>query len=188
MVGLTGVVNALSTPIFERWQTTELAELTAPYQGRRIPDQTAPVQEAVNAAYKAAPGMHLSFMAFPGNEFASPHHFVAFMQGSEPLTSRLLSVVLVDAQTGEAVAASDMPWYVTTLLLSQPLHFGDYGGLPLKVLWALLDVLAIIVLGSGLYLWLKKRNVSFEAWLRTAQQEEPGQTPSFSVSGQDASS
>ena len=48
------------------------------------------------------------------------------------------------------------PWYVTALQLSEPLHFGDYGGLPLKVLWALLDILTIVVLGSGLYLWLKR--------------------------------
>jgi uncharacterized iron-regulated membrane protein len=49
-----------------------------------------------------------------------------------------------------------MPWYVKTLLLSQPLHFGDYGGLPLKIVWALLDILTIIILGSGVYLWLKR--------------------------------
>ncbi len=42
------------------------------------------------------------------------------------------------------------------LLLSQPLHFGDYGGLPLKIIWALLDIVTIIVLGSGFYLWLAK--------------------------------
>ncbi len=53
-----------------------------------------------------------------------------------------------------------MPWYTHALLLSQPLHFGDYGGLPLKILWALLDLFTIAVLGSGLYLWLGKRNAS----------------------------
>ena len=34
--------------------------------------------------------------------------------------------------------------------------FGDYGGVPMQWLWALLDVLTLIVLGSGLYLWLGK--------------------------------
>jgi len=43
-----------------------------------------------------------------------------------------------------------------TLLLSEPLHFGDYGGLPMKILWAALDIITIIVLGSGLYLWLAR--------------------------------
>ena len=42
------------------------------------------------------------------------------------------------------------------LSLSQPLHFGDYGGLPLKILWALLDLITIVVLASGIYLWLGK--------------------------------
>jgi len=41
--------------------------------------------------------------------------------------------------------------------VSQPLHFGDYGGLPLKIIWALLDIVTIVVLGSGLYLWLDRR-------------------------------
>src|SRR5690606_32118289 len=45
---------------------------------------------------------------------------------------------------------------MTALLLSEPLHFGDYGGMPLKILWAVLDVLTIIVLGSGLYLWFAR--------------------------------
>ena len=38
------------------------------------------------------------------------------------------------------------PLFKPLLLLSQPLHFGDYGKLPLKVLWALLDLLTIAVL------------------------------------------
>ena len=49
-----------------------------------------------------------------------------------------------------------MPWYAKILLLSQPLHFGDYGGLPLKIIWAILDLMTIVVLGSGLYLWWHK--------------------------------
>ena len=52
------------------------------------------------------------------------------------------------------------PWYVKTLSLSQPLHFGDYGGLPLKIVWALLDLVTIVVLGSGLYLWFARRRIA----------------------------
>jgi uncharacterized iron-regulated membrane protein len=52
-----------------------------------------------------------------------------------------------------------LPWYLTALLVSQPLHFGDYGGLPMQILWALLDIATMVVLGSGLYLWLKRKPV-----------------------------
>ena len=50
-----------------------------------------------------------------------------------------------------------MPWYLRALELSRPLHFGDYGGMPLKVIWILLDLVTIVVLVSGLYLWLSRR-------------------------------
>lgn len=61
------------------------------------------------------------------------------------------------------------PWYVKTLFLSVPLHFGDYGGLPLKIIWALLDIAAIVVLVTGLYLWLGRRRVSIEKRLEELQ-------------------
>ncbi|MEO5955750.1 MAG: PepSY-associated TM helix domain-containing protein, partial [Nitrospiraceae bacterium] len=42
---------------------------------------------------------------------------------------------------------------------------GDYGGLPLKMLWAVLDLITIVVMVSGLYLWWKKRALSVEQLL-----------------------
>jgi len=165
VVSATGVINTLATPIFGQWQSGELADMIAPYRTMPTAQELGSVQKALDAARRVAPDMSLSFMAFPGNGFAGPRHFVAFMQGNSPLTSKLLKPVLIDAQTGVVVETRELPWYVTALLISKPLHFGDYGGLPLKIIWALLDLLSIAVLGSGLYLWLKKRNVSIEVRL-----------------------
>ena len=170
-VGLTGVINTLALPIFGQWQSTELADMTKGYKDAAPPTQTRSADRAVATARATLPDSDISFMAFPGNEFSTPHHYVAFMYGSTPLTSKLLKPVLIDAQTGDLVDKRDLPWYVTALLISQPLHFGDYGGLPLKILWALLDIIAIIVLGSGVYLWIKKRNVPIEARLGALQTE-----------------
>jgi uncharacterized iron-regulated membrane protein len=58
-----------------------------------------------------------------------------------------------------------LPWYLRALELSRPLHFGDYGGLPLKIIWGLFDVVLIAVLFSGLYLWLSKRKSAIERGL-----------------------
>ena len=59
----------------------------------------------------------------------------------------------------DASANFAQPWSFYVLKLSQPLHFGDDGGLPLQIIWALLDIASIIVLGSGLYLWLARRKL-----------------------------
>jgi uncharacterized iron-regulated membrane protein len=37
---------------------------------------------------------------------------------------------------------------------------GDYGGWPLKLLWAMFDVVTIVVLVSGLYLLIVRRKLS----------------------------
>jgi len=79
------------------------------------------------------------------------------MRGNTPLTAKLLRPALIDAVTGKLTDTRNLPWYVATLLVSQPLHFGDYGGMPLKIIWAVLDVITIVVLITGLYLWLRRR-------------------------------
>ncbi len=140
-----------------------MAEMIAPYKGLPPPAQLGSLQTAIDTARRAMPDMRESFVAYPGSMFSSPHHYTIFMKGNTPVTSRLLKPALVDAETGKLTDARDMPWYVKTLLLSQPLHFGDYGGLPLKIIWALLDVITIVVLGSGLYLWLEKRKTALKA-------------------------
>jgi uncharacterized iron-regulated membrane protein len=78
------------------------------------------------------------------------------MRGRDALTARLYQPILVDAQTAQVTDSRRLPWYLTALLISQPLHFGDYGGIGMKILWALLDLATIVVLGSGVYLWLRR--------------------------------
>ncbi|MPZ57192.1 MAG: PepSY domain-containing protein [Rhizobiales bacterium] len=159
VVGVTGVINTWADLVLGGWRSGQLAEMVAPYQDKPQPARLASVQAAVDVARKAAPDMVPSFVAFPGTQFSSRHHYAVFMRGDAPLTARLLKPALVDAETGELTDIRAMPWYVTTLLVSQPLHFGDYGGIPLKIIWAILDVVTIIVLLTGLYLWLRRGRV-----------------------------
>ncbi len=174
IVTVTGVVNTLSGPIFGQWQATQLSEMLAPYRREPIAgntrargDRRAPndePQRALESALAHVPDAELGFMAFPGNAFAGPHQYVAFLRGNSPLRSKLLTPVLLDAQDGRVLETRKLPAYVSALLISQPLHFGDYGGTPLKIVWLVLDLLSIVLLASGLYLWLCKRNVSADAW------------------------
>ncbi len=163
VVGTTGVVNTLALPILQAWRADALGGMIAAYKDKTPPAQLGSVDRALNSAQALAPGMAPQFIAYPGSLFSTAHHYAVFLHGATPLTERLLKPVLIDAETGTVSASRDMPWYVTTLLVSQPLHFGDYGGLPLKIVWALLDIVTIVVLGSGLYLWLKRRSSPLEA-------------------------
>jgi uncharacterized iron-regulated membrane protein len=116
------------------------------------------LQQSLEVAQKAEPAMQLGFIAFPGTDYTSQHHYGIFMRGDSPLTKRLFKPVLIDAQNATLTDSRPLPWYLVALLVSQPLHFGDYGGMSLKGIWAILDVLSIIVLWTGLKLWWKKRH------------------------------
>lgn len=156
VVGATGVVNTLADVLLKYWQATEIAAMLEPYKDAKPPAQMASVDAAVKTAMAAEPGMQVGFIAFPGTPFASPHHYGVFMRGDQAFSSRLYKPVLIDAETGVITDHRDLPWYLTALLVSQPLHFGDYGGGWMKFLWAMLDLATIVVLGSGLYLWVKR--------------------------------
>lgn len=157
VVGLTGVINTWADLVIKLWQYDQLTTVLAPYQKLPPPATLGSVQAAVATAQKLEPAMRVGFIAFPGTQLSSPHHYGVFMRGTEPVSARLFKPILIDAQSGAVTAAMELPWYVTALLVSQPLHFGDYGGRPMQVLWAVLDILTIIVLGSGLYLWFSRR-------------------------------
>jgi uncharacterized iron-regulated membrane protein len=174
VVGITGVMNELSTPLFGLWQRTDVQALLASYHGRTAAGQDKPssVQAALETARHAVPGMNIISIAFPGNPFGSPYHYVLWSKGDSSLTSRLFTPVLVDASTGQLSAVVKMPWYLRALEVSRPLHFGDYGGMPLKILWAVLDLITIVVLGSGLYLWLARRRHQSERLTRIVMAHE----------------
>lgn len=165
VVGFTGVINTWADLIFKGWQAEQISALQAgqtqvllPADATSVAPADGTLQRAVDRVLAAAPGMAVSMIAYPGTLRATPEHVAVILSGDTPLTAKLTQALLVDPVSGEVLEASARPWYVTALQLSEPLHFGDYGGLPLKVLWALLDVLTIIVLISGLYLWLARGN------------------------------
>ena len=157
VVGATGMINTWADLVIEHWRNDQVAQLLSHYRGLPPLTQLGSLEKAFANARAREPGMKIAFIAFPGTAWASEHHYGVFMRGRTRLTERLVQPVLVDAVTGEVSSSQAPPWYMTTLLLSQPLHFGDYGGVPMQWLWAVLDVITILVLGSGLYLWLSKK-------------------------------
>lgn len=157
VVGLTGVISACADLLISAWRSESLAAMVEPYRDAPPLTLRAPANQVLAIAAKATPNMQPDFIAFPGTRFSSEHHYSVFMKGNTHLTAHLWTPVLIDARSLEVTAIGQRPWYMDALSMSQPLHFGDYGGMPMKILWAVLDVLTIIVLGSGLYLWWVRR-------------------------------
>ncbi|NYT35899.1 PepSY domain-containing protein [Allopusillimonas soli] len=157
VVGLTGAINTLEKPVGAFWRANSLTPALQEHANPTPPHALARIQDVITSAEHAAPDMEVISLLFPGQALAGPGNFLAVMSGTEALTARLFKTALLDGETGRLLELIEMPWYVQALYLSQPLHFGDYGGLPLKIIWALLDLATIVVLCSGLYLWCTRR-------------------------------
>lgn len=159
VVGATGILNTWADLVIKVWQYTQLTEMLGAGKDKPVPKKLASLEDAVKLAREKLPDMEPQTVAFPGTVFAGPAHYVIFFRGNTPLTSRLLKPVVIDGETGAFTDMRDMPWFVTTLLVSKPLHFGDYGGMTLKIIWAILDLVTIVILVTGLYLWIARRRV-----------------------------
>jgi uncharacterized iron-regulated membrane protein len=158
IVGATGFMNALEGPLFAAWDGALMERLLTPYQGKPYPDHLVSADAALAAALHAKPGMIATSIGFPYSAFGSPRHYLIWLKGDAPLTSHFFTPVLIDAASGRLASAEPLPWYLRVLEISRPLHFGDYGGAALQVIWAGLDLLAIAILLSGLYLWFAHRS------------------------------
>jgi len=175
VVGVTGIVNELSTPLFSLWRATDLRAALTAYENSPVPAELSSVQAAFDTVQRALPDNVITGLGAPDPEEGTPAHYVLWTRGASPLTSRLFTPALVDASTGELTAVVALPWYLKALELSRPLHFGDYGGLPLKIIWTVLDLITIVVLGSGLYLWLVRRRSNEARIARLIRLHAPGE-------------
>lgn len=157
VVSVTGVINTLSNQIASHWRSTELVQMIAPWRNASVPAMPSSAQAAIDTALARFPSNKVSTVAMPGSLFAGGHHYGVYLNGNTPLTSRLLTPVLINAEDGTFSESRKMPLYVTVFFASKPLHFGDYGGMPLKIIWTILDVITLIVLWTGIRLWLPGR-------------------------------
>ncbi len=130
-----------------------------------MPSHFSSVDAAIILVRRALPGMEITSVSFPTPVDGSPRHYVIWTKGATPVTSQLFTPALVDVESGQLTIAKGLPWYLRTLEISRPLHFGDYGGMPLKIIWAIFDVALIVVLISGVYLWLSRRKAPVESEL-----------------------
>lgn len=162
VVGGTGLINTWGAYLVKFWQAEQVAEMTKAYKHKSPPDisQMAAVEVAYQASMQLFPGRRPWFIAMPGSVMSDRHHYSIYLREGLQGKTHLVRPVLVDALTATVTDSREMPWYMKMLLLSQPLHFGDYGGPLLKIIWALFTLISITVLISGIYLWWHRCKLS----------------------------
>ncbi|MGE8287112.1 MAG: PepSY-associated TM helix domain-containing protein [Stenotrophomonas sp.] len=170
-VSLTGFLLGFGTLATGLWSQQELSRVQRLHGGAPVDLRRPPVDadHAMRAALASAPaGWQVSSILWPGTDYSTPSHYTVLVGGSG-LDERLIRAVIVDASSGKVAGIAELPWYLKAITLSEPLHFGDYGGLPLKILWTICTWLTLFITVNGAWLWWDRRRK--RSTRKTASQE-----------------
>lgn len=157
VVTFTGFLLGFGTVAIGVWQITELKTLQEKYQHVTVINPRLDLDTIYASAQKGESGWHPTSVFYPKTEYSTQGHYMVLLQGNEGLNEKMLKVALVNAETGKVDTVEELPTYLKAILLSQPLHFGNYGGMPLKILWTLCTLLTLFITLNGAWLWWAKR-------------------------------
>jgi len=157
LVALTGVILCFGVVMFQGFARSEIKSLATPYADVPAVTDFTTIDAAAASAEAAEPTRHWRSILFPGSSLATKHHFTVLLEGGEGLESHMLGVVVADAVQPSDVTVLKLPLYLKAMLVSEPLHFGNYGGLTLKLLWTLFTLISLALSVSGVWVFLISR-------------------------------
>ena len=159
VVTVTGLMLGFSALVEGAWQARELPRLQAAFGGASTNPRrpTTTPDQAWQAAAKAVSDAKVVSVIWPDTDYSTQRHYTVFLSGKEGLKERMYQIALVDGETGEVATVTQPPWYLQAIWISQPFHFGDYGGLPLKLLWTVCVWLTLFITANGAWLWWDRR-------------------------------
>lgn len=123
----------------------------------------------LKAAFQAVPDMRLRRLYLPSVAFAP-----ARIWGSGGQAPLLPDTVLVNPLTYQVLEVSggfDRPGAQLTGIIMRALHTGDFGGLPVKLVWLFFGLLLSTLVFSGMMIWSKRTFRATAEW-RSARMAE----------------
>lgn len=164
LIAVTGAWLGLA-PLFEQGWSYVAARAAAPAPGTAGPGQPGPVPAAPmpsldalhTAARQAVPGFDVAYVSL--RRWGTAQAEAGFTGGLEGHLASTASVEF-DAATGRIRRMHDprtAGFWSQVNALMEPLHFGDFGGLPLKWLYFFLGLTPAFLSITGTLIWLDGR-------------------------------
>jgi uncharacterized iron-regulated membrane protein len=176
IVGFTGTLLAFNSLIIKAFQYSTLNQLISKYGNAA--NSEGPGSGVLGHAIANVQNQNLegeiSFVSFPGTEFGVPGHFVFLMEKFWLGREQASQILLSSADSGGLSEVVDLPFYLKALILSEPLHFGNYGGLAFKIIWLLFALCSLLVMLMGVATyWSRTRKVKEKTRLSPLKNSVP---------------
>lgn len=157
-IGLSLLVAAVFAPVVNEGDTETFFDpiFGAEVEGEATPAPLADIETALANFARAHPDTRAWVISF--------HDPATAGQSAEILAYHPRRLIFGDyvgfdpsGNLGEWTGLSDGDVGQQVVAALYPLHFGSFGGLPVKILYGLLGLAACVVVASGLNIWLIKR-------------------------------
>lgn len=160
ILGFTGAYWNI-THIIHEWSEDHDEEAPAP--ARRLYSEPLPVDALIADTSVRIPGYQARYLSLPWEESETP---ALTFYGQVPggfLRGPYGSTVSYDAKTHAFTAAYDVReagLWARVADTFTPLHYGTFGGLPVKILWTIGGLTPGVLAVSGFFLWRLRRRRS----------------------------
>lgn len=125
------------------------------------------VEKLIAKSAEEVPGFEATYVSLPYAE-GTDITLYGRVPSRSPIRSDYGSTVAFDAQTGLVKSSSDIRTAGAWAQVADtfyPLHFGNFGGLPVKILWCLLGLTPGVLAVSGTIIWWRRnRRGAGRAW------------------------
>lgn len=165
MVGISSVAfNLVLGFTGAYWNLTHIAmegllHKDPPPGEMKMPAKGVSVDALAEEASRAIPGFRAGWVSLPG---PGADHITLWGRVADGhiLTGPYGCNAAFDPQTGALVAAYDIRkagWWEKVADTFRPLHYGTFGGWPIKVLWSIGGLMPGILAVSGFLIWISRR-------------------------------
>jgi uncharacterized iron-regulated membrane protein len=124
------------------------------------------LDEAARIAGLAIPGLEISFISLPSTAYS---HVSMGGRGWYPLMFQSADVNPYTRNVDSQFLLSDRSTLEFVTESMRPLHTGDFGGLPIKLIWFFFGLVLTLMVFSGLLIWTKRTAQATAAALKRSE-------------------
>ncbi|MBI2424394.1 MAG: PepSY domain-containing protein [Candidatus Hydrogenedentes bacterium] len=168
LLSSTGFLLTIGFLFVRMWAFNEVTSLAqVGTAALHSPVAGLPVLDEVFASAKLGhPDIPVRSVSYPG-ELQGPWHYMVFHTQPHSLTSFIPAITLVPVADPQERQVLPIPLWVAAVLISVPFHFGNFGGLGVKVVYCIFGLSAGLLSVSGAYLtlsgWAKRARMRRKA-------------------------
>ena len=126
-----------------------------------VPAMTQSIDAMIAGARTRHPDFEVTYLRFPTNESGKLSLLGRHVSDPDYYGS-FYSSIMVNWNSGEVEAITslkDKPWMDRFLIILQPLHLVDFGGMAVKVIYSIAGVLPGLLAISGFVIWRYRKRV-----------------------------